>query len=91
MVLPSRVVGLAMRAERKVIDHRRFEVSQLTDCTAVCFGHGGGFVPAILITFLPAAKTWISGRSGAKTRLALLPGHDEDQCADPPQVEITPM
>jgi hypothetical protein len=39
-VLPSRVVGLAMRAERKVIDHRRFEVSQLTDCVAVCFGHG---------------------------------------------------
>jgi hypothetical protein len=41
MVLPSRVVGLAMRAECKVIDHRRFEVSRLTDCTAVCFGHGG--------------------------------------------------
>jgi hypothetical protein len=36
-----------------------------------------GLVPAIHDFLVAELKTWMPGTSGAKTRLALLPGHDE--------------
>jgi hypothetical protein len=36
-----------------------------------------GLVPAIHVLF-DAVKTWMPGTSGAKTRFALLPGHDDE-------------
>jgi hypothetical protein len=36
-----------------------------------------GLVPAIHALTLPNEKTWMRGTSGAKTRFALLPGHDD--------------
>jgi hypothetical protein len=34
-------------------------------------------VPAIHVSTLTAPKTWMPETSSAKTRFALLPGHDE--------------
>jgi hypothetical protein len=37
-----------------------------------------GLVPGIhVLTSVAAIKTWMAGTSSAKTRFALLPGHDE--------------
>jgi hypothetical protein len=36
-----------------------------------------GLVPAIHVFLLAVVKTWMPGTSGAKTRFALLAGHDE--------------
>jgi hypothetical protein len=84
MVLPPRVVGLAMRAEAQGDrqDHRWFEVSRLTDHTAVYFGHGR---TSSIHAFFACRQDLDTGRSGTKTRLALLPGHDEDQCVHSPR------
>jgi hypothetical protein len=36
-----------------------------------------GLVPGIHVFLTLAVKTWMAGTSSAKTRFALLPGHDE--------------
>jgi hypothetical protein len=36
-----------------------------------------GLDPAIHVFISGCKKTWMPGTSGAKTRFALLPGHDE--------------
>jgi hypothetical protein len=36
-----------------------------------------GLVQGIHVFFLGATKTWMAGTYSAKTRFALLPGHDE--------------
>jgi len=42
-----------------------------------------GLVPAIHDLFSLAPKTWMPGTSSAKTRFALLAGHDELAFCDP--------
>jgi hypothetical protein len=37
-----------------------------------------GLGPGIRVFVLAERKTWMAGTSSAKTRLALLPGHDQE-------------